>query len=755
MPLAPTSRLGPYEIVRLLGVGGMSEVYSARDARLGRLVALKVLHDRLSGDPGHLRRLRREAMAAGSLNHPNVVAIHDLGSDGDATFIVSELVEGETLRERLATGRLAAARALDYASQAASGLAAAHDKGIVHRDLKPENLMLTPDGRVKILDFGVAKIDAPLARLDDDGLEPTSPAITLPGVVLGTVAYMSPEQLRGDQLDGRSDIFSLGVILFEMLTGERPFRGPTAAEVMAAVLRDAPAVPSGLPAGVRAIVERCLAKDPSDRFATAHDLAGALASVPDDPGAAAPSIAATDGRPAATVAVLPFTNASAAPDDAYFSDGLTEQLIHELTRARRLRVLAWHSASRLRGREEDTRRDARDLGADHLLVGSVRRAGDRVRISARLVETATGLYLWSESYDRELLDLFAIQESIARAIARTLEGTLSTRQRPTLSAARLQAYDLYLRGRYLWNQRTADGLEQSVACFTQALAIDEAFALAHSGLADAYCLLAEYGIRPPEETMPLARVAALRALEIEPRSSEAHASHAMIRGMHDWEWSEAEALYRRAIELNPGYATAHHWLALDLLALLGRLPEAHDEIELARQFDPLSLAIMEGKPYLLMLERRYDEALEGYRRIVELDGGFARAYTGMGRTLLQAGRFGEGIGMLEKGRELAGDTSGILGALGQGLAWSGNVDGARAILAKLVAMCEARYVPCTTFALVHSALAERGTAIDWLERAADRHDLPVAMINVHPAYDALRPEPRFASLLERLRFPAV
>ena len=693
-------------------------------------------------------------MAAGALNHPNVVAIHDLGSDGDATFIVSELVEGETLRVRLATGRLPAARALDYAAQAASGLAAAHDKGIVHRDLKPENLMLTPYDRVKILDFGVAKIDAPLARLDGDGLEPTSPAITLPGVVLGTVAYMSPEQLRGDPLDGRSDIFSLGVILFEMLSGERPFRGPTAAEVMAAVLRDAPAVPPGLPAGVRAIVERCLAKEPSDRFATAHDLAGALESVSDDRGAAAPPIAATDGRPAATVAVLPFTNASAAPDDAYFSDGLTEQLIHELTRARRLRVLAWHSASRLRGREEDTRRDARDLGADHLLVGNVRRAGDRVRISARLVETATGLYLWSESYDRELLDLFAIQESIARAIARTLEGTLSARHRPTLSAARLQAYHLYLRGRYLWNQRTADGLEQSVACFAQALAIDEAFALAHSGLATRTVCSPSTGsgrLRKRCRSPGWRRCGHSR---IEPRSSEAHASHAMIRGMHDWEWSEAEALYRRAIELNPGYATARHWLALDLLALLGRLPEAHDEIELARQFDPLSLAIMEGKPYLLMLGRRYDEALEGYRRIVELDVGFARAYTGMGRTLLQVGRFGEGIGMLEKGRELAGDTSGILGALGQGLAWSGNLDGARAILARLVAMGEARYVPFTTFALVHSALGERGTAIDWLERAADRHDLPVAIINVHPAYDALRPEPRFASLLERLRFPA-
>jgi eukaryotic-like serine/threonine-protein kinase len=752
MPLAPASRLGPYEVVRLLGAGGMGEIYAARDTRLGRLVAVKVLRGGLATDPAQAARLRREAMAAGALNHPNVVAVYDVGAEGDAQFIVSELVEGETLRARLDAGPLPPARAFDYAAQAARGLAAAHEKGVVHRDLKPENVMLTSDDRVKILDFGVAKIDAPLARLDDADAAPTSPAVTLPGVLLGTVAYMSPEQLRGEPLDGRSDVFSLGVILFEMLTGERPFRGATAAEVVAAILRDTPALPPHLSGVAGAVVQRCLAKAPAGRFSTAHDVARALEAAAHAPGAAELAVAARPG-PAATVAVVPFTNASAAPGDEYFSDGLTEQLIHELTRAKRLRVLAWGSASQLRGLEEDTRRAARSLGADHLLVGSVRRVGDRVRISARLVETATGVYLWSETYDRDLLDLFAIQESIARAIARTLEATLSSLQRPALSPGRVRAYDLYLRGRYLWNQRTPVGLVQSVACFEQALAVDDGFALAHSGLADAYCLLAEYGVRPPDEAMPLARAAALRALELDPRSSEAHASHAMIRGMYDWEWNEAEALYRRAVELNPGYATARHWLGLDLLAILGRFAEAHDEIEVARQLDPLSLSIMEGKPYLLMLERRYDEALEGYRRVMELDPRFSRAYTGMGRTLLQVGRFTEAMGMLEKGRALAGETPGVLGALGQGLAWSGNADGARAILSTLRTLCETGYVPCTTFALVHAALGETGKAIDWLERAADRHDLPLAMIHVHPAYDALRAEPRFAALLERLRFP--
>ena len=448
--------------------------------------------------------------------------------------------------------------------------------------------------------------------------------------------------------------------------------------------------------------------------------------------------------------MLPFSNASSGPEDEYFSDGLTEQLIHELTRVSGVRVIAWSSSSRLRGGEEEVHRTAREIGADHLLTGSVRRAGTRIRISARLVQTAAGYYLWSETYDREMVDLFAIQESIARAIARTLEGTLASRQRPTLSPERVEAFDLYLRGRYLWNQRTADGLEQSVVCFRQALAVDEGFALAHAGLADAYCLLAEYGVRAPGQAVPRARQAALRALELDPRSSEAHASHALIRSMHDWEWDEAEALYRRAIELNPGYATAHHWLALDLHVPLGRFDEALEGIERARQLDPLSISIMEGKPYLLMLERRYDEAIDAYRRVADLDPHFWRAYTGIGRTYLQMGRFTEGLAMLNKGRELAGESSGILGALGQGAAWSGDRAGAEEILSKLRALCETRYIPCTTFALVHAALGEHDAALDWLERAADRHDLPLALIGVHPAYDDLRQDPRFAALLERM-----
>jgi serine/threonine protein kinase/tetratricopeptide (TPR) repeat protein len=751
MPLPPAFRLGPYEVVRLLGAGAMGEIYSARDTRLGRLVAVKLLPGGRASDPGHALRLRQEAVAASALNHPNVVAVHDVGTEGDVFFVVSELIEGRTLRQRLEEGRLSVELALDYASQAARGLAAAHEKGIVHRDLKPENLMLTDDGRVKIVDFGVAKLGSPLSRTDETDAFPTLAGATEPGLLLGTIAYMSPEHLRGDAVGSRSDIFALGVILHEMIAGERPFQGRTAAETMAAILRDTPAVSPEVPPGVAAVVGRCLAKDPEDRYSTAHDLVRALESAARRAApTAAPGLEAS--RPT-TVAVLPFSNASADPENDYFSDGLTEQLIHELTRVNGLRVLAWGSSSKLRGRDEDIHRTARELGADHLLVGSVRRAGGRVRISARLVQTATGYYLWTETYDRELEDLFAIQESIARAIAGTLEGTLIARQRPAPSTRRVDAFDLYLRGRYLWNQRTTAGLMQAVESFRRALEVDEGFALAHAGIADAYCLLAEYGILPPSEAIPAARAAVLRALELDPRSPEAHAAHALVRSMHDWEWAEGEALYRRAIELSPGYATAHHWLGLDLLAPLGRFDEAHHEVELARQLDPLSIGIMEGKPYLLMLQRRYDEAADAYREVIELDPHFWRAHTGLGRTYLLMGRFAEGLALLEEGRVIAGETPGILGAIGQGLAWSGDHPGARQVISKLEELCQTRYIPCTTFALVHSALDEPGLALDWLDRAAERHDLPLALVAAHPAYDALRGQARFTDLLDRLRLP--
>jgi TolB-like protein/Tfp pilus assembly protein PilF len=756
MPLAAASRLGPYEILSLISAGGMGEVYRARDTRLGREVAVKVLPADLARDGDRLQRFQHEAQAASALNHPNVVAVHDVGSHGDVFFVISELIDGETLRARLNAGPLPVRKAIDLAAQIARGLSAAHDKGIVHRDLKPENVMITRDERAKIVDFGLAKIAPALAALGDPAKVPTSGGQTLPGALLGTVAYMSPEQIRSEEVDHRTDVFSFGTMLYEMLAGTRPFRGATAAETFSAILRDDPPPLPDVPPDVEGIARHCLEKAREDRFQSARDLAFALESSGQRLPAARPiaSAGAAAERDRA-IAVLPFANVSPDPDSEYFSDGLTEELIHELTRVQGLKVVAWNSATQLRGREHDVQAIGEQLKVHAVLVGSVRKAGDRVRIAARLVETATGYYLWSETYDRQLQDLFAIQEEIARSIAQTLIRTLADRRRPAIASRQpgnLEAYTLYLKGRYFWNSRTPEGLRKGIECFEQAIAADEGSALAHAGLADAYCLLADYGLMHPSEAMPRARSAALKALDLDPRSAEAHASYALIRSLYDREWEEAEAFYRRALELNPSYATAHHWFAVDYLGMQGRFDEALREIEAARQLDPLSTIILEGKPYLLMLAHRYDEAIEDCRELARLDPTYYKFFTAMGRIYTQRGDYAEAIAMFQKGRAMAGDLPNILGALGQTYGLAGQPAEARRLLEDLSRQSAQKYVPSSSFALIHTGLGQKDEALGWLEKGVEQHELPLSTLKVHPAYDSLRGEPRFAALLRLLRF---
>ena len=754
MPLAPAFRLGPYEVLEFLSAGSMGEVYRARDVRLGREVAVKVLPAVLAGDPLRLERFEKEARAAGALNHPNVLAIYDIGAHDGTAFVVSELIEGTTLREHLRDGHVPEAVVLDYGAQIARGLAAAHDRGIVHRDLKPENVMVTRDGRVKIVDFGIAKIETP-ASADAGATARTEAATrTLPGMVIGTVAYMSPEQLRGDPVDHRTDVFSLGVILHEMASGRHPFAGSSSVETMSAILRDEAPRLEPVDAELERIVRGALEKSREARFQSAADVAAALE-------ACARSRAARAGRQQgaaeaapATIAVLPFVNVSADPENEYFSDGLTEELIQALTRVRGLQVVAWHSASQMKGRAQDPQAVGRDLRVRTALAGSVRKAGDRVRIAVRLVEVASGYYLWSETYDRRVQDVFAIQEEIARAIVETLAQTLVGGHPPQVAARRpgnIESYNLYLKGRFFWNKRTDDGLRRSVGCFQRAVEADATSALAHAGLADAYCLLADYGLARPEEVMPRARSAAVRALELDPKSAEAHASFGLIRCVYDWEWVEGEALFRRAFELNPGYATAHHWFAIDVLAMLGRFEEAGDHVRRAGHLDPLSLIIHEGEAYLLTLTRRYDEAIAAYQNLVEMEPSFHKAYTSMGRAYVHKGMFQEAIAMLEKGRELAGDIPSILGALGQAHALAGDRAAGERVLGQLAEMSSRRHVPSTTFALVHIGLNEPARALEYLERGVAQHELPLTALKVHPGYDALRDQPRFTALLRRLR----
>lgn len=468
-----------------------------------------------------------------------------------------------------------------------------------------------------------------------------------------------------------------------------------------------------------------------------------------------------DGRAASrpdihTIAVLPFANLSASAENDYFSDGLTEELIHALTRLRGMRVVAWNSAARLRGVEQDMQEVRRQLQVANVLTGSVRIAGPSLRVRAQLIDIATGVYLWSETFDRPMQDVFAIQEEIARNIVRTLRLQLSSGAEAALLArphTSVSSYDYYLKGRYHLHRRTPDDLARGLQYFEAAVAVDPDSALAHAGLADAYVLLVDYGLLHPTKGVPKVRAAATRAIELDPTLADAYPSLAVIRAHWDREWQDAEDLYRKAIGLNPGCATAHHWLATDFLAVVGRLDEGELELEIALQLDPLSSIIHEGRASFSIWRRQYDEAVRRYCEIREFDPTFYKAYTGLGRVYALQGKYTDALAMLEKGRALAGDVPNILGAMGEIFALSGDTASARGILAQLTARALDSYVPSTCFARVHSGLGEAERALDWLEKGCEQRELPMAMLKIHPVYDPLRDEPRFQAVIERMRFP--
>jgi TolB-like protein/Flp pilus assembly protein TadD len=468
-----------------------------------------------------------------------------------------------------------------------------------------------------------------------------------------------------------------------------------------------------------------------------------------------PARSSVPEQPAQTaVAVLPFANLSPETGDDYFSDGLTEELILLLTRVRGLRVVAWNSASQFRGREQDLSSIREDLKAEVILRGSVRRTASRVRVTAQLIDTSSGSYLWSEGFDRNLIDVVGIQQEIARAIVETLRlGWIPAQPaRSTRRPLNLDCYNLCLQARFHLNRRTQEGILQSVQCYEHAIDIDPESPVAHAGLADAYSLLSDYGVKHPREAMPLAEASAQRALELDPGSAEALSALAFIRSIFDWKWEEAEALYRRAIAVNPGYAKARHWFGVDALALLGRFDEAEAEVQLARELDPLSLILSEGIAYVRMLRGDYEGAAGELRQIAALDPAFYKAYSGLGRVFSLMGHYDEAIAMLEKAHSMAGDLPSIVGALGQVLALSGRRDQARQCLQKLELMARSRHVQSAAFAILHLGLGEIDQCLTWLETACEQHESQIVALNVHPVYADLRSEPRCQVILRRIGF---
>ena len=783
MSLAAGTRLGSYEILAPLGAGGMGEVYRARDIKLDRDVAVKVLPELVAADPDALVRFEREAKAVAALSHPNILAIHDFGAQQGVSYAVMELLEGQTLREKLITGAIPQKQAVDYGVQIAKGLSAAHERGIIHRDLKPENIFVTKDGHLKILDFGLAKRVEKVAPGEETSA-PTVSGHTEPGTVMGTVGYMSPEQVRGHPVDHRSDIFSFGAILYELLSGKRAFQRGTAADTMSAILKEEPpalAVKPGLPSGLVGIVARCLEKSPEERFQSARDLALDLkaleraseASVP----AAAPvrrrkvavlGVVATllllalsigiwmthRSRPIVTgridsIAVLPLADLSGDREQEYFADGMTEALITELAQIRSLKVISRTSVMGYKGGKKPLPDIARELGVNGIVEGSVLRAGNRVRITAQLIHAPTDRHLWARSYERDLRDVLTLQGEVAQGIVREIETELTPGEKRRLASSRPidpKAHEEYLRGRYLWNTRTEEGLKKSIEYFRRAIELEPAWGLAHAGLADAYQILGNNGILPAKEAYPKARAWALKALELDLDLAEAHATLSAEMRDYEWDWVGAEREIKRALELNPSYATAHQRYAFHLVCM-GRPREAVAAIERARQLDPLSPRINSNVGLFRFFARDYEGAAEAYRKAMDLDPG--SAFSGLAYVYSAQGRHAEATAAADEGVKL----SPLRGLLNQASVYAaaGRKEEARAQLARREASTS--YVEPTVLALAYTALGEKERALAVLEKGFAERSLFAFGLKGNPGFDPLRSDPRFADLLRRMGLP--
>ena len=751
-----------YRIEKELGRGGMGRVFAAHDVKLMREVAIKMLAPG-TRDANALLRFEQEARAAAALDHPNIIAIYDIGHHESGPYIVSELLRGTTLRERMSGNRLPLREVLAYAVQIAKGLAAAHDKGVIHRDLKPENLFVTPDGRIKILDFGIAKVIAPPAA---------SARATRTGAVLGTVGYMSPEQVRGRSADHRSDIFSFGVVLHEMLAGRNAFSRATEAETGRAILEEPPAeLPANLPGRVVHVVQHCLEKDPARRFQSAHDLAADLESVPIRPprrrrvvlsltGAAVILVLAGaallrralpghGGQRIRTLAVLPLANLSRNPEQEYFVDGMTDELIAELAQIGDLRVISRTSSMRYKGVSKPLREVVDELGVDAVIEGSVERSGDAVRINVQLVNARTDTHLWARSYKRELRDVLAIQDEVARAVAEEVHPRLSASERARFEHSRPvnpAAFEAYLKGLYHWNFHTGGELQKAIAEYERARQLDPDYALAYVGLSDAYHILPFNSDVPPQEWLPRAKEAALKAIQLQPEQSEAHASLAFVLALYDWDWGGAEREYRRAIELNPNNSAAKAFYSM-VLSLQGKHSEATVEGERARELDPVSAAVGLHIGRIYFFARQYERAEQSFLRSIEVNPNFWPLHLFLGQLYEAQGRYPEALSELRKAQ---GPTLAATASMARVHAVSGRRTEARQILSDLIARTKRGYLPPSYVARIYAGLGEKDEAFSWLDRALAVRDAHLGLVGAEPAFDPLRSDARFAALLRRL-----
>ena len=780
--------LGHYLVVARIGAGGMGEVYRAHDEHLDRDVAIKVLPPRTFSDNSARKRFRKEALALSKLNHPNIATVHDFDTQQGVDFLVMEFVPGLTLSERIANHPLPEKDFTRLGLQLVEGLAAAHEQGVIHRDLKPNNLRLTPDGRLKILDFGLATLAQTTTPEAETETQTDSGAGTLP--------YMSPEQLQGEPADERSDIWAAGTVLYEMATGQSAFHGKTATATADAILHK-PVAPPGrvaheLSPRLEDIILKCLEKEAEHRYQSAKELAVDLRrlSAPSSSSAARvahPKPWRTLARPAVaglsvsfivialliafnpgwrgrllgrgalpqirSLAVLPLANLSGDPEQDYFADGMTDALITDLAKSTALRIISRTSVMHYKGTEKSLPQIARELQVDAVVEGSVQQSGNRVRITAQLIRAATDQNMWADSYERDLQDILDLQSEVAHAITQQVEGRLSGNKeghRESSGPVNTEAYEDYLKGRYYWNKRDRASLEKSLDYFNAAIAKDPNYALAYAGLADVYVVLGPDWPVAPKDVNARAKTAAQKALQIDDSLAEAHTSLASIYH-NEWNWQGAESEFQRAIQLDPNYSTAHHWYSI-FLASSGRFDEAVKEATKAVELDPLSLIINASLGGRLNEARRYKDAASQCRKTLDLDPNFGLAHLCIGISSVSQGRFQEGIPELRKATELLPGSSYAMAQLGLSYAWSGDRAGAQNILSQLKNPSQS-HLPAYNIAVVCAVLGDKEQTIFWLKKGFAEHNDDMVNMKIEPVFEPIRADPRFQELIRGVGFP--